>query len=77
MDELRANLTRHWRHNLKLAKKNNLEVVEGFTGDLVREFFSPYAETRARKSGGWILPIGYFSQAQREMPEGMKPWFSI
>jgi lipid II:glycine glycyltransferase (peptidoglycan interpeptide bridge formation enzyme) len=77
IEELKASLKRHWRHNLKLAEKNALEIEEGSTDDLANEFLGVYEEMRARKSGGWIPPIGYFSQVQRDMPDGMKPWIGI
>ena len=77
IEELRASLKRHWRHNLNVAEKNGLEIAEGTTEDLATEFLGLYNEMRARKSGGWIPPIGYFSQVQRDMREGMKPWIGI
>jgi len=77
LEELRASLTRHWRHNLKEAEKNNLEIVEGSTKELAATFSGLYAEMRARKSGGWIPPIGYLGALHSEMRDGMKPWISI
>lgn len=77
IEDLRASLTRHWRHNLKLAEKNGLEIAEGSADDLTREFLGLYDEMRARKTGGWIPPAGYFRQVQRELRDGMKPWIGI
>lgn len=77
LEELKASLKRSWRQNLKVAGKNGLEIAEGSTDDLTKEFLGIYEQMRARKTGGWIPPIGYFSQLQRDMPDGMKPWIGI
>ena len=72
MDELRASLSRHWRYNLKAAEKNPLEVREGFSGDLIEDFFTLYEDMRGRKGKDKIPQMAYLSQVQRELPEGLK-----
>lgn len=71
LDELRASLSRHWRANLKRAERNGLEVVEGFAEDFLDEFSQLYRQMRVRKDG-WIPPIHYLRQIQRELASGMK-----
>lgn len=75
-EELRASLTRHWRHNLKIAEKNGLEIAEGTSPELVREFHALYTEMRSRKNG-WIPAIGNFWKAYAAMSEEMKPRIAV
>ncbi len=77
LDELRGSLTRHWRSNLKRAESNGLEVVEGSTEDLLDEFAELYHQMRERKDAGWIPPIHYLRQIQRELNPGMKAQISL
>jgi lipid II:glycine glycyltransferase (peptidoglycan interpeptide bridge formation enzyme) len=77
LDELRASLTRHWRSNLKRAESNCLEIVESSTEDLLDEFAELYRQMRERKDAGWIPPIHYLHQIQRELNPGMKAYVSL
>jgi lipid II:glycine glycyltransferase (peptidoglycan interpeptide bridge formation enzyme) len=77
MEELRGSLTRHWRSNLKRAESNGLEVLEGSTEDLLDEFAELYRQMRARKDAGWIPPIHYLPQIQRELSPGMKAHIAL
>jgi len=77
MEELRASLTRHWRSNLKRAESIGLEVVEDSTEDLLDEFAELYRQMRERKDAGWIPPIHYLHQIQRELNPGMKAHVSL
>lgn len=77
MDDLRSSLTRHWRSNLKRAETNELEVVEGFSNDLLTEFEELYRQMKVRKSGAWIPPIHYLPQIQRDLAAGMKVLVAI
>ncbi|MGO8786801.1 MAG: lipid II:glycine glycyltransferase FemX [Terriglobia bacterium] len=72
MDELRASLSRHWRYNLRLAEKNELEVREGFTDALIEDFFTLYDDMRQRKGKGKIPRMKYLSHVQRELPEPLR-----
>jgi 2-polyprenyl-6-methoxyphenol hydroxylase-like FAD-dependent oxidoreductase/lipid II:glycine glycyltransferase (peptidoglycan interpeptide bridge formation enzyme) len=72
MEQLRASLSRHWRHNLNLAEKNELEVGEGFTDDLMNDFLALYKDMRRRKGKTKIPPLDYLPQVQRQLPEGLK-----
>ncbi len=76
LDALRASLTKHWRQNLKIAEKNNLEVLEGQSSALLDEFLGLYAEMRARKVG-WIPSIAFFRTAYLNMPENHRPFILI
>ncbi|MGO8814045.1 MAG: lipid II:glycine glycyltransferase FemX [Terriglobia bacterium] len=77
LDELRGSLTRHWRSNLKRAESNGLEVVEDSTEELLTEFAELYRQMRARKDAGWIPPIHYLRQIQRELNPGMKAHIAL
>ena len=77
LEELRGSLTRHWRSNLKRAESNGLEVLEGSTEDLLNEFAELYRQMRARKDAGWIPPIHYLPQIQRELSPGMKAHIAL
>ena len=72
MDQLRASLSRHWRYNLKVAEKNELELREGFSGYLMNDFLALYADMRRRKGEDEIPPLDYLPQVQRQLPEGSK-----
>ena len=77
LEELRGSLTRHWRSNLKRAESNGLEIVEASTEDLLGEFVGLYQQMRARKDAGWIPPIHYLHQIQRELHPGMKAHIAL
>ena len=72
MEQLRASLSRHWRYNLKLAEKNELEVCEGFTDDLINDFLALYADMRRRKGMNKIPPLDYLPHVQQQLPEALK-----
>jgi lipid II:glycine glycyltransferase (peptidoglycan interpeptide bridge formation enzyme) len=72
MEQLRASLGRHWRYNLKLAEKNELEVRAGFTDDLMNDFLALYEDMRQRKASHEIPPLDYLPQVQRQLPDGLK-----
>jgi peptidoglycan pentaglycine glycine transferase (the first glycine) len=72
MDELRTSLSRHWRYNLKLAEKNELDVREGFTDELMEDFATLYEDMRGRKGRENIPPMEYLPQVQRELPAALK-----
>jgi hypothetical protein len=72
MDELRMSLSRHWRYNLKLAEKGDLEVREGLTDALMEDFATLYEDMRRRKGKEHIPSMKYLPQVQRELPEALK-----
>lgn len=75
--DLRASLTRHWRHNLKVAEKNDLVISEGCAEDLVRDFSDLYRQMRRRKQSAEIPNIDYLPAVQKRLPDDMKVRIAI
>jgi hypothetical protein len=72
IDELRMNLTKEWRKNLKYAEGKKLTIVEGFDDDLFQIVRSLYREMRLRKNFVVGINIDQLGATQRDLPESMK-----
>jgi hypothetical protein len=62
----------HWHRYLKVAERNNLEIVEGFTDDLFEEFIGIYRELVSRKAFTEPNDIREFRLIQRRLPQNLK-----
>jgi hypothetical protein len=69
LPDLRASLRPHWHRYLKVAEKNELEIVEGHDDTLFEMFIGIYREMVARK--GFLEPndINEFRLIQSQLPE--------
>jgi hypothetical protein len=72
LDELRRSLKRQWRQNLRMAERNQLDIIEGVDDDLAKVFLRLYGEMQRRKSSQQIRDIAYFRDAQRDLPDPLK-----
>jgi lipid II:glycine glycyltransferase (peptidoglycan interpeptide bridge formation enzyme) len=71
-DELRQGMRPHWRRYLKVAEKNDLEIVEGADDALFEEFVAIYRELVGRKAFAEPNDIGEFQAIQRQLPQRLK-----
>lgn len=72
VEQLRMNLTKEWRKNLKKAESNNLRIIQG-TGD---ELFQPvsilYRELLSRKNFASGIDVDQFGAIQKDLPDPLK-----
>jgi hypothetical protein len=72
LEKLRAGLRPHWHRYLKVAERNELEIVEGSEDELFEEFVKIYREMVARKRFAEPNDIDEFRRIQRRLPEKLK-----
>ncbi len=72
MQELRNNLTKEWRRELRIAESNGLSLIEGTGDDLYDSFSVLYREMVARKGFMPGVDIDEFRSIQRDLPEPLK-----
>jgi len=72
LDELRRNLKQKWRKHLKIAERNQLEIIEGVDDDLAEVFLRLHREMRRRKDSHQIRDVAYFRDIQRALPDPLK-----
>ena len=72
LDDLRAGMRSHWKRELKLAERHQLEVVEGTSDELFGEFIEIYRDMVARKKFVESNDINQFRQIQARLPEAQK-----
>ncbi|HXF52634.1 MAG TPA: GNAT family N-acetyltransferase [Hyphomicrobiaceae bacterium] len=71
-EELRKGMRPHWRRYLKVAEKNDLEVVEGSADALFEAFIGIYRELVRRKSFAEPNDIREFRAIQQRLPADQK-----
>jgi len=71
-EELRKGMRPHWRRYLKVAEKNDLEVVEGSADALFEAFIGIYRELVRRKSFAEPNDIREFRMIQQRLPADQK-----
>jgi lipid II:glycine glycyltransferase (peptidoglycan interpeptide bridge formation enzyme) len=72
MDELQERLRPHWRRELKVAAKQDIEITEGQEDDLFERFIEMYREMVARKKFQEPNDIREFQEMQRRLPNEYK-----
>lgn len=77
LPELRKGLRQHWSRYLKVAEKNNLEVLEGTDDSLFELFIQIYREMVGRKRFLEPNDINEFRSVQKALPEELKMRVSI
>jgi len=70
--ELREGMSSHWKRELKIAEKNNLEFIEGSSQELFETFIGMYKEMVSRKKFVEPNDIHQFKQIQMQLPEPLK-----
>lgn len=77
LQELRKGLKQHWSRYLKVAEKNNLEVLEGTADELFELFIAMYREMIGRKRFAEPNDINDFRKIQKSLPDKLKMRISI
>ncbi len=70
--ELREGMASHWKRELKVAEKSNLEFIEGSSQELFETFIGMYKEMVFRKKFVEPNDIYQFKQIQMQLPEPLK-----
>ena len=71
-EELRNGMRPHWRRYLKVAEKNDLEIVQGSADALFEGFIGIYRELVSRKAFTEPNDIREFRSIQERLPEKQK-----
>lgn len=71
-EELRAGMKSHRRRDLKIAEKNNPEIIEGSDDELFQMFVEAYKEMVSRKKFREPNNIAEFRLIQKRLPERCK-----
>lgn len=71
-DELQERMFPHWRRELKVAAKQDVEITEGQDDDLFEKFIDMYKEMVARKKFQEPNDIREFQDMQRRLPAAFK-----
>jgi len=72
LEVLRQGMKSHWKRELKLAERNNLEVVAGSSDELFGAFIDIYKEMVSRKKFAEGNDINQFRLMQARLPENLK-----
>lgn len=72
LEELQERLLPHWRRELKVAAKQDVEIAEGQEDDLFEKFIGMYKEMVARKKFQEPNDIREFQDMQRLLPNKYK-----
>lgn len=70
--ELREGMNSHWKRELKIAEKKNLQVVEGSDDELFATFMEMYKEMVSRKRFVEPNDIKQFRAIQSQLPDKLK-----
>lgn len=72
LDELHNGLARNWKRNLKTAKQNDLQIVEGSDDELFGRFIELYKQMVSRKGFAEPNDINQFRLMQPHLPDRFK-----
>jgi len=70
--DLRADLKRNWKRNLRVAEEAGLEIAEGSSDELFKTFIEVYKKTVARKKFMEPNDINQYRLMQAQLPEKLK-----
>ncbi|MGA2673282.1 MAG: hypothetical protein ABSE99_08635 [Terracidiphilus sp.] len=70
--DLKTGMNPHWKKSLKVADKNNLELIEGSNGSMFDRFIDIYKEVVSRKKFVEFIDIHQYKQIQEQLPEEFK-----
>lgn len=77
LEELRKNLDKRWRRQLKIAEKNCLNIEESYKDDLFLVFIDIYKEMVREKRFKEPNDINDIRKIQRQLPKEFKPRIMI
>jgi lipid II:glycine glycyltransferase (peptidoglycan interpeptide bridge formation enzyme) len=72
LEDLRANLNKKWRYQLRQAEKSNLSLLEAPNGELFDIFLRVYREMMQRKKFITYVDVNEFSLMQQDLDESAK-----
>jgi len=72
LEELRSNLSKDWRKNLRKAESNNLKITEGSDDALYVTVSNLYKEMLGRKDFVPLMDVNQFGIVQRDLPDSLK-----
>jgi hypothetical protein len=72
LQDLREGMNAHWKRELKVADRNQMEVIEGSGADLFAEFIAVYKQMVSRKKFVEPNDINQFKVIQSQLPENLK-----
>jgi lipid II:glycine glycyltransferase (peptidoglycan interpeptide bridge formation enzyme) len=72
IEKLREGMRSHWKRELKIAERNQLEVIEGSEDELFEAFIDIYKEMVSRKKFMEPNDIKKFRLIQEDLPEKLK-----
>jgi len=72
LEELRSRLEKKWRNQLNAAERNNLQVIEGETGEQFRTFCGLYTEMWERKRFETGVRVEEFGRMQEQLPASQR-----
>ena len=72
LEKLRAGMRPHWKRYLKVAERNQLEVIEGSEDELFEAFIGIYKEMVSRKKFVEPNDIRQFRLMQSQLPAKLK-----
>jgi lipid II:glycine glycyltransferase (peptidoglycan interpeptide bridge formation enzyme) len=72
IDKLRAGMRPHWKRQLKVAERNQLEVIEGSQDELFEAFIDIYKEMVSRKNFVEPNDIRQYRLMQSQLPANLK-----
>jgi lipid II:glycine glycyltransferase (peptidoglycan interpeptide bridge formation enzyme) len=72
LEDLDDALSPMWKRNLKTARKNNLDFVEGTSGAMFDDFISIYKEMKDRKGFDDAVDVLLYQKMQARLPDSLK-----
>ncbi len=72
LDQLRNNLSKEWRKNLRKAESCNLKIMEGNRDEFYEVVSALYKEMRKRKGFSSLMDTNQFGMIQRDLPDFLK-----
>lgn len=72
LEQLRANLSREWRRNLRKAESCNLKIIEGSEDEIYETVNSLYKEMLGRKGFVPLMDVNQVGMIQSYLPEFLK-----
>jgi lipid II:glycine glycyltransferase (peptidoglycan interpeptide bridge formation enzyme) len=72
MEQLRTNLNKEWRKNLKKAESNNLKIIQGKGDELYQPVSILYKELLSRKNFVSGIDVDQFGAIQKDLPDPLK-----
>lgn len=72
LDDLRSGMNAHWKRELKVAERKNLEILDGSDDELFGTFIEIYNEMVSRKRFAEGNDINQFRSMQAILPEKLK-----